>query len=346
MLTDDMVELPAGLLKIARSLKLPIVPPKCKVSLPDLERLQKAIAHEASAGFKDIQGQQFRFSEFLHLNLTQMPIVLAAGDRAQWQQLAKDFASYSQVSQSQRKFILEKADTFLANIQQFYSQSLHQNQIQETFDRLVKELLHTILGNARQCIVPLKTETEQQLIKQQQLLDKIGQTVSQQQISAAQVQVEAAQQEANLKISEVTNQLQAIVEQSKVPDKLRILAQQYLAQKSNIWEQPQQFFKQVDSWKTSVIQLKKSLADLDPFGILEVVKTTLDEQLSPLQIAATTAQEELATLQTELNEITTQLQQQQPTAELIVERSWWESAWQNIPTKYQIEVPSTGLFSV
>ncbi|MCC3582829.1 AAA domain-containing protein [Microcoleus sp. PH2017_30_WIL_O_A] len=346
MLTDDMVELPAGLLKIARSLKLPIVPAKCKVSLPDLERLQKAIAHEASAGFKDIQGQQFRFSEFLHLNLTQMPIVLAAGDRAQWQQLAKDFASYSQVSQSQRKFILEKADTFLANIQQFYSQSLQPNQIQETFDRLVKELLHTILGNARQCIVPLKTETEQQLIKQQQLLDKIGQTVSQQQISAAQVQVEAAQQEANLKISEVTNQLQAIVEQSKVPDKLRILAQQYLAQKSNIWEQPQQFFKQVDSWKTSVIQLKKSLADLDPFGILEVVKTTLDEQLSPLQIAATTAQEELATLQTELSEITAKLQQQQPAPELIVERSWWESAWQNIPTKYQIEVPSTGLFSV
>jgi DNA polymerase III delta prime subunit len=346
MLTDDMVELPAGLLKIARSLKLPIVPSKCKISLPDLERLQKAIAHEASAGFKDIQGQQFRFSEFLHLNLIQVPIVLAAGDRAQWQQLAKDFASYAQVSQSQRKFILEKADTFLANIQQFYGQSLHPNQIQETFDRLVKELLHTILGNARQCIVPLKTETEQQLIKQQQLLDKIGQTVSQQQISAAQVQVQAAQQEANLKISEVKNQLQAIVEQPKVPEKLRILAQQYLAQKSNIWEQPQQFFKQVETWKTSVIQLKKSIADLDPFGILEVVKTTLDEQLSPLQIAATTAQQQLATLQTELSEITAKLQQQQPAPELILERNWWKSAWQNIPNKYQIEVPSAGLFSV
>ena len=55
LLTDDMVELPVGLLKIARSLKLPIVPPKWKVNLPDLERLQKAISHEASAGFKDIQ---------------------------------------------------------------------------------------------------------------------------------------------------------------------------------------------------------------------------------------------------------------------------------------------------
>ncbi|PSB53083.1 DNA helicase, partial [filamentous cyanobacterium Phorm 6] len=287
MLTDEMVELPAGLLKIARQLKMPIVPPKCKVSLPDLDRLRQALSHEATAGFKDIQGQQFRFSEFLHLNLSQTPIVLTAGDRTQWQQLAKDFASYTQVSPSQRKFIIEKASTFLANIQQFYSESLQPNQIQATFDRLVKELLHSILGNARQCIVPLKTETEQQLIKQQQLLDKIGQTVSQQQISAAQLQVETAQQEANLKISEVTNLLQAIVELPNVPEKLRILAEQYLAQKSNIWEQPQHFVKQVDVWKSSLIQLEKSLADLDPFGILEVVKTTLDEQLSPLQIAAT-----------------------------------------------------------
>ncbi|MCZ0901836.1 hypothetical protein ON021_18230, partial [Microcoleus sp. HI-ES] len=111
---------------------------------------------------------------------------------------------YSQVSQSQRKFIIEKARKFLGSIQQFYSESLQPNNIQATFDRLVKELLHSILANARQCVVPLKTETEQQLIKQQQLLDKIGQTLSQQQISAAKLQVETAQQEANLKISEVT----------------------------------------------------------------------------------------------------------------------------------------------
>ncbi|MEG4273354.1 MULTISPECIES: AAA domain-containing protein [unclassified Microcoleus] len=345
MLTDDMVGLPPGLLKIARSLKLPIVPPKCKVNLPDLDRLQKAVAHEESAGFKDIQGQQFRFSEFLHLNLTQTPIVLSAGDRTQWQQLAKDFASYSQVSQSQRKFIIEKAATFLANIQQFYSQSLQPNQIQATCDRLVKELLHSILANARQCVLPLKTETEQQLIKQQQLLDKIGQTLNQQQISAAKLQVETAQQEANLKISEVTNLLQAIVQQPNVPEKLRILAEQYLAQKSNIWEQPQQFVKQVEAWKASAIQLEKSIADLDPFGVLETIKNTLDEHLSPLQTAAATSQQQLAELQAELSEINAQLQQQQPTPALLVERNWWESAWQTIPTQYQPEVPNTGLFS-
>ena len=250
-----------------------------------------------------------------------------------------------QLFPSQRKFIIEKARTFLGSIQQFYSKSLQPNQIQATLDRLVKELLHSILANARQCVVPLKTETEQQLIKQQQLLDKIGQTLSQQEISAAKLQVETAQQEANLKISEVTNLLQAIVQQPNAPEKLRILAEQYLAQKSNIWEQPQQFVKQVEAWKASAIQLEKSIADLDPFGVLETIKNTLDEHLSPLQIAAATAQQQLAELQTELSEITAQLQQQQPTAALLVERNWWESAWQTIPTQYQPEVPNTGLFS-
>ncbi|MBE9184531.1 AAA family ATPase [Microcoleus sp. LEGE 07076] len=346
MLTDEMVELPPGLLKIARSLKLPIVPPKCKVNLPDLERLQKAISHEANGGFKDIQGQQFRFSEFLHLNLNQTPLVLVAGDRAQWQQLAKEFASYNQVSPSQRKFIIEKAVTFLGSIQQFYSESLQPNQIQATCDRLVKELLHSILANARQCILPLKTETEQQLIKQQQLLDKIGQTLNQQQISAVQIQVETAQQEANLKISEVTNLLQAIVAQPNLPEKLQILAEQYLAQKSNIWENPQHFVKQVEAGKISAIQLEKSIADLDPFGVLENIKSCIDEHLSPLQIAAASLEQQLAQLQTELSEITAQLQQQQPTAELIVERNWWESEWQTIPEKYKPEVPTTGLFAV
>jgi DNA polymerase III delta prime subunit len=346
MLTDDMVELPVGLLKIARSLKLPIVPPKCKINLPDLDRLRNAVSHEANGGFKDIQGQQFRFSEFLHLNLSQTPIVLVAGDRTQWQQLARDFASYSQISQSQRKFIIEKAATFLSNIQQFYSQSLQPNQIQATFDRLVKELLHSILANARQCIVPLKNETDQQLIKQQQLLDKIGQTANQQQISAAKLQVETAQQAANSKISEVTNLLQAIVEQPNSPEKLRILAEQYLSQKSNIWEQPQHFVKQVEAWKASAIGLEKSIADLDAFGILEIIKTTLDEHLSPLQTAAETSQQQLAELQTELSGITAQLQQQQPTAALVIERNWWESTWQKVPEEYGPEVPNTGLFSV
>lgn len=346
LLTDDMVELPVGLLKIARSLKLPIVPPKWKVNLPDLERLQKAISHEASAGFKDIQGQQFRFSEFLHLNLSQTPIVLSAGDRTQWQQLAKDFDNYSQVTRSQRQFIIEKARTLLSNIQQIYSASFQQNNIETTLHSVAKELLHSILENARQCVVPLKTETEQQLQKQQQLLERINLSLNQPEISALKLQLETAQQATNLKINTVTNLLQAIVQQSNVPEKLRILAEQYLSQKSNIWEQPQQFSKQVDAWKANAVQLESSIAGLDPFGVLNIIKNSLKEHLSPLQIASEKSQQQLQQLQIELSEIHAQIQQQQLTPGLIIERNWWESAWQTIPDQYKPEIPSTGLFTV
>ncbi|MFM9267705.1 AAA domain-containing protein [Tychonema sp. BBK16] len=346
LLTDEMVELPVGLLKIARSLKLPIVPPKWKVSLPDLERLQKAIAHEASAGFKDIQGQQFRFSEFLHLNLNQTPIVLSVGDRTQWQQLAKDFDNYSKVAPSQRKFIIEKAHTLFTNIQQTYSASLQANNIQNTLERLAKELLHSILGNARECMVPLKTETEQQLQKQHQLLDRLNSNLNQPEISALQHQLATAQEATNSKIDEVTNLLLAIVEQPNAPEKLRILAEQYISQKSNIWEQSQQFMKQVDTWKASAVQLESSLSDLDAFGILTIIKDSLNEHLSPLQIASEKSLQKLEELQKELSEILAQLDQQQPTPALMIERNWWESAWKHIPDKSQLEIPTAGLFAM
>lgn len=346
LLTDDMVELPGGLLKIARSLKLAIVPAKWKVSLPDLDRLQKAISHEASGGFKDLQGQQLRFSEFLHLNLSQTPIVLSAGDRTQWQQLAKDFDNYSQFSRSQRQFIIETASTFFANIQKIYSASLQPHNIQTTLDRLAKELLHTILENARQCVVPLKTETEQQLQKQQQLLERLNFSLNQPEISALQLQLETAQQATNLKINTATNLLQAIVAQPNLPEKMQTLAEQYLTRTSNIWEQPQQFIRQFEAWKEISSQLENYITALDPFGILQLIKNSLKDHLLPLQLASNKGLQQLQELQTELSEVLEQLQQQQPTPALIMDRTWWESAWQNFPDKYKLEVNSTGLFTV
>jgi DNA polymerase III delta prime subunit len=346
LMTDEMVELPAGLLKIAQSLKMPIVPPKCRVNLPDLERLQKALSHEANSGCQDIQGQQFRFSEFLHLNLSQTPIVLDAGDRAEWQQLAKDFSNYAKISGDRRQAIVERTRILFGKIQQFSQQLLQLNYLQITVDRTVKELLHAILGNARECVKPLKIETEQQLHKQQQLLAKIAPPFNQQEISAVQHQIETARQATELKISEVTNLLQAVIQQPNLPEKLRVLTEQYLAQKSLIWEQPQQFIRLVDAGKTSIIQLENSIATLDPFGVLANIKNSISEVLSPLQAVAETSQQQLQELQTELSEIVDRLQQQQPPTALIMERTWWESAWQNIPEKHKIEVPVTGLFAV
>lgn len=346
LLTDNMLELPVGLLKITRSLKMPLVPPKCRVNLPDLERLQKALSHEENGGFKDIQGQQFRFSEFLHLNLSQTPIVLAADDRAQWQQLAADYANYSQIRGDRRKLIVEKTRIFFDNIQELSRQLLDKSYLQITVDRTAKELLHIILGNARECVKPLKFETEQQLQKQQQLLDRLEFSFNEQQISAIQQQIETAQQQIELKIDEVTNLLQAVIQQPNVPEKLRVLAQQYIAQRSLIWEQPQQFVRQIEAWKTTAMGLESSIATLAPFAVLENIKNSISLVLSPLQAVAETSQQQLQELQKELSEICDRLQQQQPTAELISSRVWWESAWQTLPEKYKQEVPDRGLFNI
>ncbi|MCU0541008.1 MAG: AAA domain-containing protein [Oscillatoriaceae cyanobacterium Prado104] len=346
LLADTMVELPAGLLKIARSLRMPIVPPKCRVNLPDLERLQKALFHEENGGCQNIQGQQFRFNEFLRLNFSQTPIVLLPDDRALWQQLETDFANYTQMRGDRRKLVIEKTRILLDKVQEISRELSQPNNLQVAVDRTAKELLHVILGNAREIVKPLKFETEQQLQKQQQLLERLEFSFNQQEISAIQQQIDAAQQKIELKIGEVTNLLQAITQQSNMPENLRDLARQYLAKTSHIWEQPQQFIKQIDAWKASAIKLESSIAILDPFGVLEHIKNSLSEVLSPLQAAADTAQQQLQELQQEMREICDRLQQQQPTAELIASRSWWESAWQTLPEKYKADVPDKGLFDL
>ncbi|MGL5063987.1 MAG: AAA domain-containing protein, partial [Microcoleus sp.] len=346
LLTDNMLELPAGLLKIIRSLKMPIVPAKCRVNLPDLARLQTALFHEEKSGFNDIQGQQFRFSEFLHLNLNQTPIVLSADDRAQWQQLATDFASYPQIRGDRRKLIIEKTRIFFDKIQLFSQELLDENTWQMTVDRVAKELLHVILGNARECVKPLKFETEQQLQKQQQLLDRLEFSFDREQEAAMQQQIATVQQQIELKIDGVTQLLQAVMQLPNVPENLRILAENYITTKSLIWEQPQQFVRQINTWQASASQLKNSIATLDPFGILATIKNSLSELLSPLEAVAQTSQQELQELQQESIAIGELLQQQQPTAELLASRVWWESAWQNLPEKYQQQVPVTGLFDI
>ena len=47
----------------------------------DFLRLQKALAFEAEAGFNDLQGNQYRFSEFLQIALGEPSTVLDRPDR-------------------------------------------------------------------------------------------------------------------------------------------------------------------------------------------------------------------------------------------------------------------------
>ncbi|TAD80747.1 MAG: DNA helicase, partial [Oscillatoriales cyanobacterium] len=184
------------------------------------------------------------------------------------------------------------------------------------------------------------------LQKQQQLLERLNFSLNQPEISALQLQLETAQQATNLKINTATNLLQAIVAQPNLPEKMRALAEQYLSRTSNIWEQPQQFIQQFEAWKEIIFQLEQYITALDPFGILQMIKNCLKDHLLPLQLASNKSLQQLQELQKELSEVLEKLQQQQPTPALIIDRNWWESAWEKFPDKYKSEVSSTGLFSL
>lgn len=82
----------------------------------DLVRLQKALSVEADRGFNDLEGNQFRFSEFLHLTLTEGTPALPASEQARCQTIANQFAKYSDLEFSQRQHLVAETRRFLYQV--------------------------------------------------------------------------------------------------------------------------------------------------------------------------------------------------------------------------------------
>jgi DNA polymerase III delta prime subunit len=335
-LTENLVDLPLGLLMFANTLKLTIVPKIYKINLPEWELLTKAIAYEIDGGFTDRRGKQHNFSYFLQENFSQIPMVLSKSNRTQWQETYQQFSNYQLLNPKQRKLLVENTQAFLIRIQRTYGASWEWNNIDATLTQITQELLETILANARQCVLKVKTETEQQLQYLHRQLNELQKNeVSQQQIFITQAEVEKAQQNANLQLGQVINILQELNQQN-IPAQLRILVEKYLATQSNIWEQPQEFSNQVNYWVTFISQLKTLISSLEPFTILEIIKHSLNEHLSKLTEETETSLQQLQQLQINLREIQ-QKSQPQPSETLIVERNWWVTEWQTIPDKFKVE---------
>jgi DNA polymerase III delta prime subunit len=344
-LTENLVDLPLGLLMFANTLKLPIVPKIYKINLPEWELLTKAIAYEIDGGFTDRQGKQHNFSYFLQQNFSQIPMVLSKSDRTQWQETYQQFNNYQLLNPKQRKLLVENTQVFLIRMQRIYGASWQWNNIDSTLTHLTQELLDTILINARQCVLKVKTETEQQLQHLQRQLNELQKKeVSQEQISITQAEVEKAQQDANFQLEKVINILQEL-NQKNIPPQLRILTEKYLATQSNIWEQPQEFSNQVTYWVTSISQLETLISSLEPFAVLEIIKNSLHEHLSKLQEETETSLQQLQKLQISLREIEHKLQPQ-PSDNLIKERNWWLKEWQRIPDKFKPENSAADLFNI
>ncbi len=345
-LTENLVDLPLGLLMFANTLKLPIVPKVYKINLPEWELLTKAIAYEIDGGFTDRRGKQHNFSYFLQENFSQIPMVLSKSDRTQWQETYKQFNNYQLLNPKQRKLLVENTQVFLIRMQRTYGKSWEWNNIDSTLTQITQELLDTILANARQCVLKVKTETDQQLQHLQRQLNELQKNeVSQQQISITQAEAEKAQQDANLQLGRVINILQELNQQPNIPAQLRILIEKYLTTQSNIWEQPQEFSNQVNSWGSCIIQLESLISSLEPFSVLETIKNSLHEHLSKLKQETEVSLQQLQQLQTNLREIE-QKSQPQPSENLIVERNWWLAEWQTIPDKFKLENSHGNLFNL
>ncbi|HEY9752174.1 MAG TPA: ATP-dependent DNA helicase RecG [Coleofasciculaceae cyanobacterium] len=90
----------------------PVTPTPSTVE-PDWLRLQKALTAEADRGFNDIEGKQYRFSQFLSLSLSQPPAQLSASDQERWQDLGQQFTAYADMTFAQRQHLVADARRFL-----------------------------------------------------------------------------------------------------------------------------------------------------------------------------------------------------------------------------------------
>lgn len=89
---------------------------------PDWLRIHKALAVEAQYGYADLEGQQYRFSEFLCLSFGRPPEQTSFNDRKQWREFAFEFANYHDLTLADRKLLLARASQFLTLAQQVETQ--------------------------------------------------------------------------------------------------------------------------------------------------------------------------------------------------------------------------------
>ncbi len=93
---------------------------------PEWTRLQRALSVEAERGFCDVQGNQFRFSEFLHLSLVQAQAADPSPQaQSRYQAIAQKFQSYTELPIPQRQHLVAETRRLL------YQGQREQRQVEE-----------------------------------------------------------------------------------------------------------------------------------------------------------------------------------------------------------------------
>ena len=87
--------------------------------IPDWIRLQKALSLEAETGLTDLQGKQYRFSEFLCLCFgAPPPAGTPIPERRRWQELGAEFSGYGELTVAQRQRLITQTRQYLHNLRQ------------------------------------------------------------------------------------------------------------------------------------------------------------------------------------------------------------------------------------
>ncbi|MBC7825130.1 MAG: ATP-dependent DNA helicase RecG, partial [Candidatus Parcubacteria bacterium] len=75
-----------------------------------------ALSVEAEHGFNNLEGNQYHFGEFLHLNFSQPDAALPDRDQSRCQEIASQFASYADLTFSQRQHLVAETRRFLFQV--------------------------------------------------------------------------------------------------------------------------------------------------------------------------------------------------------------------------------------
>ncbi|MGD1698768.1 AAA domain-containing protein [Dapis sp. BLCC M229] len=346
----DLIGLPESLMKLASREKLQLLPDYAQPinNLPDWERLEKALNAESSRNFKNIQGREYRFDEFLQITLSQPPIVLSERDYQNWQEFAKAFAMYPQLSQQQRQNLVAKSQQFFQENQQKYSLAWEPDNMSNTLTELIDKIFNKILHNSREFLLPMKQENLKKILKNQEQLEENSQLLEsyKQELEIVEKKGKDSHQKLEQKYQEFLQTLPEINRQVEVNPEIGNLAKQYLEwQPLEVLNDQSNFLEKVNSWENNLKQLEKIPTRLEPFTVLAEIQNIFQDKLNTIQEKADRFQEQLQSCQTEINQIKTALEKTVPT-NLIEERNWWKSAWQKIPENLKPTVPETELFAI
>lgn len=321
-LTAESLELPLGLLMFAGQLNLPILTKTYHLNLPDWQALAVALNYEIDGGYVDRKGKQYHVSYFLEQSFSEIPAVLSASDRTQWRKIYQEFANYPLLNSHQRQLLVQNTQVFLTKMQKLYGEAWELQNLDATLKYISEDLLTHILSNARSCVARVKAETQKQL------------EYLQTQISASDSDIAAT----HLQIEPVIQILQSLEQLQNVPEKLRALVTAYLTTPAKIYQQPQEFATQVNTGLSHLRNLASLISAIAPFAVLEVIKKSLDTEVSTIQQELTLAEVQLQKFQ--------QQPQIQPTENLKICRNWWKQFWETVPEKFQPIYIDVDLFNL